>query len=97
MKANLEHSRHILLSKFASASHMSAMISEAEMPATSSDIRGHIKESATKAEKHQPSEDDVADLAYLLFLSLLSTSFTGITCCEKSLSRTGSLISVWGK
>lgn len=85
------------MSKFASASHMSEMISEAEMPATSSDIRGQMKESATKAEKHQLSDDDVADLAHLLFLSLLSTSFIGITCCVKSLSRPGSLISVSGK
>jgi len=70
------------------------MISEAEMPATSSDIRSQIKESATKAEKRQPSDDDVADLAYLLFPSLLSTSFIGITCCEESLPRTGSSILV---
>lgn len=54
VKANLEHSRHVLLSKLASASHMSEMITEADMPATSSDIRGQIKESATKSEKHQP-------------------------------------------
>lgn len=49
------------------------MISEAEMPATFSDIRGQTKESATKAEKHQPYNDDVADLAHPLFPSLLST------------------------
>lgn len=73
------------------------MISEAEMPATFSDIRGQTKESATKAKKHQPHNDDVADLAHPLFPSLLSTAFTGTTCWEKSLSGTSSLISVLGK
>lgn len=54
VKANLERSRHILLSKFASARHMSEMISEAETPATSFDIKGQIKENVTKAEIVNP-------------------------------------------
>lgn len=73
------------------------MISEAEMPATFSDIRGQTKESATKAKKHQPYNDDVDDLAHPLFPPLLSTPFIGTTCCEKSLSGTRSLILVLGK
>lgn len=85
------------MSKFASASHMSEMISEAEVPATFSGIRGQTKESATKAKKHQPYNDDVADLVHPLFPSLLSTPFIGITCCEKSISGTSSLILVLGK
>lgn len=42
---------------------MSEMMSEAEMPTYSSDTRGQLKESATKAKKHLPTDDDVADLA----------------------------------
>lgn len=85
MKANAEYSRNILLSKFASASHMSEMIREAEMPTKSSDTRGQTKESATKTKKHLPTDDDVADLAHLLFISLLHTSFIDAICFEKSL------------
>lgn len=76
---------------------MSEMMSEAEMPATFSDLRGQTKESATKAKKHQPYNDDVADLAHPLFPRLLGAPFIGIICCEKSLSGPSSLILVLRK